>query len=327
MEKAIHANLNFSDTFCTIVDKKNLPFAHTLFFSAKKFDKNISLQVLIVDSDLVTITDQRENIIYHPIKSVLRSEIANKIYNKYSSTNIDHLRWALKPIFLIHLLQLGYKKVIFVDPDVFFVGAYHFLFSKLDHSNILLTPHWSNIDPLKSENSLYSILIAGLYNAGFVASNSKGIKALTWWAEVCHYKMDRQKELGVFDDQRYLDILPIEFDGVEILKHRGCNLACWNIDTCQRKIVNGKLLINEFFEPIFIHFNQATIQHIVDGFDPHLKNYFDEYKRILNEYGVKLNDFKNVYSNKILFLFQRLKGYLLIRTRLKRFLFQQAEKL
>ncbi|MBK9568929.1 MAG: hypothetical protein IPO53_02675 [Chitinophagaceae bacterium] len=111
----------------------------------------------------------------------------------------------------------------------------------------------------------------GLFNAGFVGASKKGLPALKWWSGACHYKIDRQPELGIFVDQKYLDILPVEYPDIEILQHRGCNIACWNMDTNKRTICNGKLLINDKYEAVFIHFTHETIQQILNGNDYQLR--------------------------------------------------------
>jgi hypothetical protein len=40
---------------------------------------------------------------------------------------------------------------------------------------------------------------------------------------------------GQFVDQTHLNLLPIYFDHVKILKHRGCNVANWKQVECRRE--------------------------------------------------------------------------------------------
>ena len=196
------------------------------------------------------------------------------------------------------------------------------------YSSVLLTPHWNNINPLEFEDGLFSIMRNGMFNAGFIGAAKNGIPAMKWWAGMCHYKMDRQVELGIYDDQKYLDLLPVEFPGSGILRHQGCNLASWNIDTCKREIINGKLMINKIYEPVFIHFAKDTITNILNRNDELLKPYLDEYIQALqNENFDLLKNLDNLDHAKFNSSLYSIKHKLRLRTRLKRFLFRLAEKL
>jgi len=194
--------------------------------------------------------------------------------------------------------------------------------------SVLLTPHWANIDPTENEDSLLAVLKGGLYNAGFVGVNKKGAKAMAWWAGLCHYKTEDLTGLGLFVDQKYLDILPVQFDNVQVIKHRGCNLASWNIDTSKREWLHGKLMINKIDEPVFIHFAKDTIVNIINKNDALLQPYLDEYIAALKEENFelldKLGDFNPAKYQSAAYT---IKYKLQVRTRLKRFFFKLAEKL
>lgn len=312
-------------TFCTIITADYFPFAKVLLHSLQKQNADSTLQVLIVnENDLTPIQGMQ----FHSIENVSNSSMGQSIVKKYAHTNSDHFRWALKPVFISYLLQNGFDKVIYNDPDIYFINNFEFLFEKLDRSGILLTPHWSNTNPLVNEQGLYHVLQDGLFNAGFIGANSKGLKALNWWAEVCHFKIEKNTERGLFVDQKYLDILPVQFENVEILRHKGCNLASWNIDTCKREMRNGKLLIDGQFEPVFIHFAKETIANIINQNDKFLAAYLEEYSNRLKKEGFDLEKkFNDLHFSKMNSQFVRLKHRLRVRTRLKRFIYKLAEKI
>lgn len=313
------------NTFCTIITADHLPFAKVLHVSLQKNSPDTSLQVLVIDKNDFTSS---QNFSIHSIDSVATSAVAKGIYNKYAHTSPDHFRWALKPVFISYLLQNRFDKVIFADPDLFFINDFSFLFDELEINNILLTPHWANLNPVENEGSLADVLKGGLYNAGFIAANKKGTEAINWWAEMCHYKIEKNPESGLFDDQKYLDILPVQFPDVKILKHKGCNLASWNVETCQREIINGKLMINQQFEPIFIHFAKETIVNILNRNDKLLNPFLEEYIQLLKNEGFDLpNHYNDLDFSKYNSPFLKLKHDLRLRTRFKRFLFKLAEKL
>ena len=312
-------------TFCTIITADYLPFAKVLHVSLCKNVPGTSLQVLVVDKNNFSSS---QNFIIHSVDSVVTSPVAKGIYKKYAHTNPDHFRWALKPVFICHLLQNGFDKVIFADPDLYFVNDFSFLMDELETNNIILTPQWANINPLEKESSLIALLGDGLYNAGFVGVNKNGTEAINWWAEMCHFKIEKNPKLGLFVDQKYLDILPVQFQDVKIIKHQGCNLASWNVETCKREIINGKIMINQQFEPIFIHYTKETIVNILNRNDRLLYPYLEEYIQELKNEGFDLPDhYDELDFSKYNSFYLKLKHKLLIRTRLKRFLFKLAERL
>jgi len=312
-------------TVCTIITADYLPLAKVLHASLQKYVPGTTLQVLVVDEHHDTAAG---DLIIHSVDDLAGSAYFKGIQKKYGHTNPDYFRWALKPVFIGYLLEKGFTKVLFTDPDIFFVGNFAFLFEELDTFNVLLTPHWANIDPTENEDSLLAVLKGGLYNAGFVGAGTKGAEAMAWWAGLCHYKTEDRKELGLFVDQKYLDILPVQFDQVEIIKHRGCNLASWNIDSSKRELVNGKLMINQAYEPVFIHFAKDTIVNIINRNDALLKPFLDEYITALQKENFnllqQLNDFNPAkYSTAQYAIKFRLRP----RTRLKRFFFYLVEKI
>ncbi|MEO7984335.1 MAG: hypothetical protein ABI688_09655 [Bacteroidota bacterium] len=312
-------------TVCTIITADYLPLAKVLYKSLQKHVPGTSLQVLVVDKHNYASAG---DFILHSVESLNDSAYFKGIQKKYGNSSPDYFRWALKPVFIGYLLEQGFDKVLFTDPDIYFVSNFNFLFEKLDNSNVLLTPHWANIDPTENEDSLLAVLKGGLYNAGFIGTNKDGAAAMAWWAGLCHYKTEDLKELGLFVDQKYLDILPVQFDKVEVIRHRGCNLASWNIDSSKREMINGKLLINKEFEPVFIHFAKDTIVNIINRNDQLLGPYLDEYKDALQKENFdllkNLGEFTPARYNSPVY---KIKYKLRPRTRLKRFFFKLAEKL
>jgi len=182
-------------TVCTIITANYLPFAKVINASLQKHRPGTLLQVLVVDEHNYTSTD---TLVIHSLDSLADSTYFKGIYKKYGQTNADYFRWALKPVFIGHLLEKGFDKVLFVDPDVYFVNNFDFLFDELDNNNVLLTPHWANIDPTENDDSLLAVLRGGLYNAGFIGANKNGTDAMAWWAGLCHYKTEDLKNLGLF---------------------------------------------------------------------------------------------------------------------------------
>lgn len=313
-------------TFCTVSTADYLPFVLTLNDSLLKHDNTIQLSVFISDERKESFERRKLplNIEFYFTEDLCNEGIGEKIYLKYSKISLACFLWSMKSVFILYLIQKKeYDKVIFVDNDIHFFYNYNFLFKKLDVNSILLSPHWRSSNPLLDEGNFIALYNSGLYNGGFIAANRKGIKALTWLANACEFICVGDACKGQFFDQTHLNLLPIYFDNVSILKHRGCNVANWNQIECRREKKGNDILINGEYPVIFIHFTDSTINGIFYENDkvllPLLEIYKERLKRngkILIESSILNKPKKEINLN----YFKNIKQNLRIRTRIKAFL-------
>lgn len=316
------------NTFCTIITAGHLPFASALYKSLKEWDTGVSLYVLVADDEPVSdqLTDTGMQILR--LDTLEHYPLVATLFSKYAASATDHFRWSLKPVFINYLLDNGFEKVIFVDSDVFFFNDYQFLFEALNDAAIILTPHWYGTNPFKDEQAFAQLLSNGYFNAGCVGSSRKGIPALQWWANACHYRMGKDAAAGLYDDQRYLDLLPLLFEEVQIIKHKGCNLGAGNYEECKRTLSKSTVLIDDKYPVVFIHFYKSLVQQILKGHDPLLIPYFNKFKKVFEESGTPYQYYMG--SNTTLLrasLLKQLKWKMRIKTRIKAFLYKLARKL
>lgn len=264
--------------FCTISTTSHLFKSLALADSLNKF--GYKLCVLVVDAVNTSSFTVPENVSLFDL-SIIDNPIGLALINKYSS-NKDKLRWALKPVWLSELLNDS-DKVIYIDNDICFYSDPGFLFDELTHHRVLLTPHFYPSNPTKNQNWLEANLRVGLFNAGFFAVNRNATEILAWWAECCMYKLSKSTSRGLFDDQKYLDILPVKFDGVKILKHKGCNLAGWN--ATEYSLVNQPtgLTIEGLTPIVFIHFADLSMR-LFSNQTSNLFTYYQSYINALRKY-------------------------------------------
>jgi len=262
--------------FCTICTESYIPYALALYDSLHEYDKDVVLNVLVVDGEKRT---SMGNVNFFDLKDTWM--IGRLIAQKYKDSQ-DSLRWANKPVFLEFLLSIeNYDSVIYVDTDINFFGGYDFLFDLLEKNSIILSPHWRGSVP--GVNQPLTNFTDGFFNAGFIGAGKAGLEAVRWWKKWCEYSMEHDYPSGLYADQKYLDIMPFVFENVFVLKHMGCNIANWNKNVCARSRVDGKILINNYWPIIFIHFTRTLVDDIKNGGDPFLKSYYDIYrKRIKN---------------------------------------------
>jgi len=318
-----------SNAFSTIITAGYFPRALALYKSIKKFDPSIVLHVLVTDNKPIDGNlSIPAGIRIIPVSDLSGYSLVDDLFRKYAHINMDQFRWSLKSIFISYLLEKGGDKILYVDCDMFFVNDYHFLFKELDDSSVLLTPHWRNSDPLIDKDSFWALFRNGIFTGGFIGASQNGLPAMKWWANACHFMMGAFPEFGIYDDQRYLDILPVYFENTKIIRHRGCTVGAWHYEQCKRELVNGEVLINGKYPVIFIHFENILVSQILKGHDQLLLAYLDEYKKTFEENGHSLADFiEKIDTYAMPGTIKKIKWILRPKTRLKTILYKLAAKL
>jgi hypothetical protein len=77
---------------------------------------------------------------------------------------------------------------------------------------------------------------------------------LDWWEERLAAFCRNDVSSGLFVDQRWIDLVPGLFDRIAVVRHRGCNVAYWNVHA--RRLAARDELRLESGEPvIFFHFS------------------------------------------------------------------------
>jgi hypothetical protein len=125
------------------------------------------------------------------------------------------------------------EQVIYLDPDIAVFHSLEPIAEMLREHSIVLTPHCSNAETEIKAIILNEIssLAHGVFNLGFlaVASDAEGRRLAGWWSHrlyhFCHDDIPR----GLFTDQRWMDLVPSQFDRVKILRDPAYNVASWNI--------------------------------------------------------------------------------------------------
>lgn len=271
-------------TICTITTQSHLPQTLALRDSVMNSMTDVMFNVLVIDVEKINI-QKSDKTTFFTLKDIENAYLTKSVQRKYAK-NQDKLRWCLKPVFIHFLLfNCSYSKAIYVDNDIFFFNDFNFLYDALDEKDVLLCPHWRCTKPSISKEWFLVNFTDGFYNAGFFAASNKAFEPLKWWAEACLFKCAKIMRKGLFDDQKYLDFLPVIFENTGIIKHRGCNVAYWNQIENKRIVKESKVLINGDWEIIFIHFTKELIKSIKNNKDPHLKSYLNLYQTAIGNYS------------------------------------------
>ncbi|MFM8735455.1 MAG: hypothetical protein ACKOC8_09705 [Pirellulales bacterium] len=143
------------------------------------------------------------------------------------------LACALKPHAFGWLLEhLGYQAVVYLDGDMALYGPLTPVWEALLRHSLVLTPHLLRPlpdDGLRPHESVF--LPVGAYNAGFLGvRNDADARAFTaWWRSMLAKHCILDIAGGFFVDQRWLDLAPAMFPGVEVLRRFGINAGHWTL--------------------------------------------------------------------------------------------------
>jgi hypothetical protein len=146
---------------------------------------------------------------------------------------------ALKPFAFLHLLSArGYTHCLYFDPDIEVFNTLPALTEALDsNASFVLTPHI--LAPAEQGDCPDDIAImrGGTFNLGFlgVSGTREAYDLLGWWARWLRTHCVDERPIGLFIDQKFMDLIPGLASGARILRDPGLNVAFWNIS--QRRLV------------------------------------------------------------------------------------------
>lgn len=280
---------------CTIVSPSHIYKGITTLMSLKEYNREVLLYLVVTEPVELEL---KGIVILNLDYFISRDNDAKTIAEVYAD-NKDAIRWSFKPVILRQLIKenLG-DNVIYCDCDMcFFANPVH-LFEYAAQGGIVLMPHWLPLDPNENLMHFREAFRSGLFNAGCVTANERGLAALDYWATACISGCEFDFTKGLFVDQKYLDLMVIYFPETVISRHLGYNVAAWNIEHRQAFLRTHEDL-SELYEIVLIHFTSDTMLQISLGNDKLLKPHLIEYKRKLHQSLCLLIDCKFVHHQKI----------------------------
>jgi hypothetical protein len=168
---------------------------------------------------------------------------------------------AVKGPALERLLK-SFQHVVYLDPDMVVLGSLDPVVENLRRAPVVLTPHLLSpeISGEGVRDNEIGTLLTGTYNLGFlgVSAVADGLVFARWWTDRLFWHCFDEPAKGLFTDQRWMDLAPVFFPALRVLRDPGMNVASWNIAT--RRIglnKSGDYEVNG--EPLrLFHFTKAT---------------------------------------------------------------------
>lgn len=157
--------------------------------------------------------------------------------------------------------KMGYDALVYLDPDTVVFSRLEEVVDilKSEKADVILTPHITDreYDDEAVHSHEMAALKHGTFNLGFyaIANRKHGREYLRWWSErlLKYAQIDFNK--GLFTDQKWCNLAPYLFEGIEVLVDRAYNTATWNMTNRQIELSNdGEWQVNG--KPLrFYHFS------------------------------------------------------------------------
>lgn len=210
-----------------------LPKVRLLFQSLREHHPEFKLVLALADETMADADLSNEPL--DEVISVGDLDIPDKRQWIFFHTIVE-LSTAIKPFVLKELLRReDADLVLYFDPDMVVFDRLDDLISAMSGKNVGLTPHQTRpeVQLEAVRDNEISSLKHGVYNLGFLAvgNTSEGRRFAVWWAERIYHFCVADIPNGLFTDQRWVDLAPAFFDGVQVLKNPRYNVATWNLTT------------------------------------------------------------------------------------------------
>lgn len=248
----------------TIVAKNYIGLGMILRKSFYEYHKDIDFFIFVADE-----LEQEQNAIPQEVvfaKSVLpfSEDTWKNMTFKYDLTEFCT---AIKPGCFKYLLELGYEKAIYFDPDIFIFSSVDEVYQKLDNYDIALTPQIVGIHKnYAGEHPEWVMNVNGIFNLGFCAVRSSAIshRILDWWQQKLLDNCFNDRSVGNFTDQKWMDWMPgfLGNEHLYVFRHLGMNMAPWNYFERELFYKGDKIMVRfraqdcpqQEDELVFLHF-------------------------------------------------------------------------
>jgi hypothetical protein len=236
--------------FCTYFDSNYLTRGLALYQSLKTHCQTFKLWALCMDDDAYTTLIKHNFPDIKPI-SLGDFESGNKrlldVKKERSSAEYYFTCTPSLPLYILdHYPDVDL--ITYLDADLFFFADPAPLFAEIDGKSISIVGH-------RFPARLSHLEITGLYNVGWVSfrRDEDGLECLRWWRDLCLEWCYDRVEAERFADQKYLDRFPERFGNEIVIRHKGADVAPWNIENYVLTKRNHCLYVDD--EPlIFYHF-------------------------------------------------------------------------
>lgn len=238
--------------YCCYFDHRYASRGLAMIRSLKRWDASAVVWVLCLSEECHRVLSR----VGEPAVNLLRLEELEQTYpalrEARSNRNLIEYYFTCTPSLVRFVMAQSDEQdiVTYVDSDLYFFSDPQPLFAELG-------PHSVSIIPHRFPPNLQHLERFGLYNVGWMSfrNDPRGHAVAVWWQDRCNEWCYDVLEGDRFADQKYLDRIATDFEGVVVLAHRGANLAPWNLAGHSLSYRNGAIAVDREWPLIFYHFH------------------------------------------------------------------------
>ena len=278
----------------TICSANYLPYAKSLGDSLIKYNSDHSFIIILLDKGS---EDYNSFAVPHQIINVedMQLELFEEMNDRY---DIFELSCALKSFVADYIFRnFSHCELLFYfDADVLVYNNLENAEMLLSNHSILITPHLVTSNDFENRIEIEKMVFrAGTFNAGFFGLRKcdETQSFLEWWMLNMRTHCYKDSFTSLFDDQIWLNFVPVYFKNAIISTNLGYNAAYWNMGERKISFKNGQYFINENIPMVFFHFsghdfnNELLLSKYFPRYTvnslPECRPLFEEYKqRVIN---------------------------------------------
>lgn len=310
--------------FCTLFDSKYLDKGLALWYSLEHTAREYRLFIFCFDG-LSYDTLNKMGLSHVELVRLEQIEDEELLKIKAQRSKAEYC-WTCVPVAIGYVLDhYDVDSCAYLDSDIYFFSSPRVLYDEIDASgcDVVVTEHRFGTSRMARKWRKKSGKYCVEFNYFNQSENAR--KALEWWKERCYewcYALYQENRMG---NQKYLEQIPVLFDGVHELQHLGGGTAPWNLEQycladqgdppVLKEIKTGKR-----FEIVFYHFqnirymsekvvNLNSRTHDKDLkkriYYPYLKLIIQIRRQLAEKYEIRFETKKGTSSNRIKFFLQR----------------------
>lgn len=243
--------------YITICSCNYLAHALTLRSSFLKHHPNADFRIVVADEPDAEVRAMLDGVTFIEGRDIGIPTYFDMAY-RY---NIVEFNTAIKPASILYMFRTtGCDRVYYIDPDIYVLQPWTHIAELLDAgASAVVTPHITAPLEDKFDPDDFRIMRTGIYNLGFIAfrGTPQSIAFVEWWGRKMLKDCRTDLAEGIFQDQKYIDLITCFVDNVGVLRHPGYNIAYWNLPHRVVERRDGMWTANT--QPIhFFHFSGVT---------------------------------------------------------------------
>jgi hypothetical protein len=237
--------------FCTYFDHRYLLQGLALYRSLERQSSSFHLWVLCLDAPCFE-TLSRLNLAHATLLplTAFESHDPELLKTKRDRSLVEYYFTCTPSLPLYVFARFPQVDMVtYLDADLYFFADPAPIYKEMASGSIAIIPH-------RFPKHLRHLSKHGLYNVGWLtfSREAEAFRCLQRWREQCIEWCLRKTENDRYADQKYLDEWPSLYKSLVVLRHKGANLAPWNLANYEIRWHDGRVWVDD--QPlIFYHFH------------------------------------------------------------------------